>query len=131
MPIKGEKEDRKKKKKTAGQCAPNMADYVGWKRSPLTKDDDHNSPGSSEITSDMYDTSRKSYPHLGKQWNPGWNGMEDTSTSDSVHIVRRLTVQPPIYAVSSRDIFTCAPHSILVWVGEIAGRLGSLAAHRR
>ena len=56
--------------------------------------------------------------------------MEDTSTSDSVHIVRRMTVRPPIYAVSSRDIFTCAPHSILVWVGEIAGRLWSPTANR-
>ena len=47
--------------------------------------------------------------------------MEDTSTSDSVHIVRRLTMRPPIYAISSRDIFTCAPYFILVWVWEIAG----------
>ena len=99
--------------------------------SSLRKDDDHNSPRKSEITSDMYDTSRKSYPHLGKPWNPGWNGMEDTSTSDSVHIVRRLTVRPPIYAVSPRDIFTCVSHSILVWVGKIAGRCRLTAGDRQ
>ena len=47
--------------------------------------------------------------------------MEDTPTLDSVHIVCRLTVRPPIYTISSRDIFTCAPYLILVWVSEITG----------
>ena len=46
--------------------------------------------------------------------------MEDTPTSDSIHNVRRLTMRPPVYILLSRDISTCAPHSLLVWVGEIA-----------